>query len=1082
MVLVLVLALSVTMLPFSGSVKGDDEHETGLIDPIDYHQAVIDEAEELGVPNAFIRHNFSDDYRNGKIEEPVIDLQDGEAVSVTLNPFVSSADERGLEIKKVDTGVLARTTFDLGEYDFGDGSLKLGYLIYNMVAYKTLKGTGYLYMDDETDAFATISIDRCAEEDYAATKNKVVDMRNKDITGTHRIHFKFIAESAKDDQGNLKPVSKVKGNLFISSLFFTEGSTPVLDFDLDKEINTIEQINGSPKHTIMGYGNMNIKIPDGYECEYTDAPLSDTTLELDYIRGRGNSTWLAPKKPYKVKLEKSTDLFGMGKSKHWVMLANYYDYSLLRNKMTYTMADRIGLEYSPKSVFVDVVISGEYCGSYQLSQQVRIGKGNVNIDDLEDKPATEEPEITGGYLLAMGTSWLQDDEEFYDYSEDNPYDGSLKYGFVIDRPEYEDDYPEDAKIAQIDYMNSYLDKIQNAVELLNDENSDGTDEDGKTWRDYMDEQSFIDYFLIQEMSKNGDAYGGSTYAYKKRSDKLFWGPVWDFDFVAWGANSTSCIGEGWFEEFSMVDSCPWFATLIAKDPEFKQHVIERWNVISQTAKEMAADGGFLDQYRDKLYYSALANYQVRGSYLMDGVDYWGDDSIINYDDDGELYILNYGNEIDRLKRTVNATTEWMDDNIDSIDSSSSRENALIPFMVDGEVVAYVRYDGYNERVVMEDIPADPVKEGKRFVGWFYVDEDGEEVRLREDSYPFIYEEIGEDDYEEKVCDVYAKFIDNDKDYAITAINFPTDTIYVPLEEYEEDEYGYGEINSGYYNEYIDLSELVSVIPFEADAGKIKYSSDATSLEEDGFEVSEDGMAYINQLGTFKVHAQADGVDKVIRVVGVDTTDIYFENKFFVEDNLELNVGDYGDLKFMFEENTPISAYSYVKFKSTDDSIVSVDSNGYLHANKPGTAFVLTVSDYESMEMKFTKVEVKDNSKPDPTVVPTTVAPQTDVKVNAPKKSVVKKAVKKTKAKKLNLTLKKIKGAKGYQVAVYKTKKAAKSNKKALVKKYVKKLKVAIKSKKLKNKKKLYVRARAYVMDGKAKKYGAWSKAKKVKNK
>ena len=82
-----------------------------------------------------------------------------------------------------------------------------------------------------------------------------------------------------------------------------------------------------------------------------------------------------------------------------------------------------------------------------------------------------------------------------------------------------------------------------------DEEADGIDEKlaDKDWRDYMDEQSYIDYYLIQEISKNGDAYGGSTYLYKERNGLLYWGPVWDFDFVAWGAPETDYLANGGVE-------------------------------------------------------------------------------------------------------------------------------------------------------------------------------------------------------------------------------------------------------------------------------------------------------------------------------------------------------------------------------------------------------------------------------------------------------------------------------------------------------------------------------------------------------
>lgn len=116
----------------------------------------------------------------------------------------------------------------------------------------------------------------------------------------------------------------------------------------------------------------------------------------------------------------------------------------------------------------------------------------------------------------------------------------------------------------------------------------------------------------------------------------------------------------------------------------------------------------------------------------------------------------------------------------------------------------------------------------------------------------------------------------------------------------------------------------------------------------------------------------------------------------------------------------------------------------------------------------------------PASVETSKLPNPIPAIKVPGKTKVKKATKKKSAKKIKIKIKKIKGAKGYQVAIYKSKKKAKRNKKALVKKFTKKVKVKIKSKRLKNKKKLFIRVRAYTLDGNKKVYGPWSKVKKAK--
>ena len=96
---------------------------------------------------------------------------------------------------------------------------------------------------------------------------------------------------------------------------------------------------------------------------YSDSSiLYDGEIE---IRGRGNSTWNMPKKPYKIKLDKKANLFNMGKHKHWVLLANYSDESLMRNTLSYNLSGAMGMPQM-ETVWVDVVLNGKYVGNYQF--------------------------------------------------------------------------------------------------------------------------------------------------------------------------------------------------------------------------------------------------------------------------------------------------------------------------------------------------------------------------------------------------------------------------------------------------------------------------------------------------------------------------------------------------------------------------------------------------------------------------------------------------------------------------------------------------------------------------------------------
>jgi len=100
------------------------------------------------------------------------------------------------------------------------------------------------------------------------------------------------------------------------------------------------------------------------------------------IKGRGNFTWTLPKKPYHIKLAASTSLLGMPANRHWVLLANYVDKTLLRNDVTFQLSRWVGMEYTPRSRFVDVEVNGIYQGVYQLTEHVRIAPDRVNIPEL----------------------------------------------------------------------------------------------------------------------------------------------------------------------------------------------------------------------------------------------------------------------------------------------------------------------------------------------------------------------------------------------------------------------------------------------------------------------------------------------------------------------------------------------------------------------------------------------------------------------------------------------------------------------------------------------------------------------------
>ena len=265
---------------------------------------------------------------------------------------------------------------------------------------------------------------------------------------------------------------------------------------------------------------------------------------LTSFRGRGNSTFAYRKKPYQLKLEKKTDLCGMGAGKTWLLLNNWIDLSLLRNQITLNLCREIGIPYAIECQPVDVYINGSYNGLYLLTEKVQINKSRINITNLEEAnealngedmqqygtfseetgalesirgynlPADPE-DITGGYILEM--------EKGYRYrgSIDNGFTTGGSICVTVKEPTC-------ASRAQILYIGNLFNDFHNAIRARDGVNPDT----GLHYSAYIDTLSFARKFLIEEFTKNYDAQGSSQFFFKDADavDPLIYaGPCWDYD-------------------------------------------------------------------------------------------------------------------------------------------------------------------------------------------------------------------------------------------------------------------------------------------------------------------------------------------------------------------------------------------------------------------------------------------------------------------------------------------------------------------------------------------------------------------------
>lgn len=224
------------------------------------------------------------------------------------------------------------------------------------------------------------------------------------------------------------------------------------------------------------------------------------------IRLRGNASIDFPKKPYRIKFYKKRNVLDApAKAKKWVLINAYGDKSLIRNMVALNYAERLGMRYVVYHKLVNVFLNGEYKGVYTLADQLEIGKNRLDITEMTPEDITGEA-LTGGYHLEMDGYAGNEPENGRFWS--NPY----SMGITIKEPDSDEILP-----VQKNYISNHFNTMCNSVRNRND------------WRRYLDETSFLQHFIVGELTGNTDTYW-SMHMYKERSnDTIYCGPEWDFD-------------------------------------------------------------------------------------------------------------------------------------------------------------------------------------------------------------------------------------------------------------------------------------------------------------------------------------------------------------------------------------------------------------------------------------------------------------------------------------------------------------------------------------------------------------------------
>ena len=358
---------------------------------------------------------------------------------------------------------------------------------------------------------------------------------------------------------------KIKNKLQLTdvpTLYLTIPDVTDLDKDLVKNRQTGEAL----------YHKASIDVVDKNN---TLEEFSDDKLD---IKVRGNSTADPSKRAYRLKFGKDEkdkvtgklikthkhDLMGGGYAKrNWALLANCFDHSLIRNALTCELGKIIGMPFNPGYCFVDLVINGDYRGTYQVTDHPEVGSHRIDIDEDKD-----------WYIEFQGRSDMLD--EPYLNIKDLPM-------FSIKNPDYTD-------AADADKLAALKVKMEDWVKQWKSGFSDDasiTQSDTKGWRAYNDEDQLLKWFLETEITADYDGYM-TIKAYRATDGKLFWGPVWDKD-LAWDnyGDYTKTLGAA-LENASSIRYYvynPGSGTAILSDPRFVKRVYETYNKLIEDGLE-----------------------------------------------------------------------------------------------------------------------------------------------------------------------------------------------------------------------------------------------------------------------------------------------------------------------------------------------------------------------------------------------------------------------------------------------------------------------------------------------------------------
>jgi hypothetical protein len=417
---------------------------------------------------------------------------------------------------------------------------------------------------------------------------------------------------------------------------------PIFSFFTDgQEIPDEPKIDGLLEVRYNGPGSLNF--------------LSDDPVEYNGNVGieiRGATSANYPQKPYAFETRdalgenNNVSLVGFPAENDWNLLSSYNDKSLIRNLLAQHLFEAMG-NYAPRTTLVEVMLNDSYQGIYAFCEKIKVDSGRVDIAKL-NPDENEGDDVTGGYILELNY-WNSNNSWELGYTPlDHPdFDVHMVYRYPK---------PEVVTQAQKTYIAFFVDSLETAMygqDFMDPEIG---------FRNYLDIESFIDYFLINELSRNNDGFKKSRYFHKDKysnGGKLKAGPTWDFDW-AW-KDMWTCTefenqdGSGWAH---LINNCPtdnyspdWYIRML-QDTTYANHMRCRYEEYREEFLNIA----YIDNFTDSIA-SVVENAQLRHYQKW---PFWGVST-----DAPEIEPLaeSYSGEIGKLQNWINLRLNWLDDNL-----------------------------------------------------------------------------------------------------------------------------------------------------------------------------------------------------------------------------------------------------------------------------------------------------------------------------------------------------------------------------------------------------------------------------------